>query len=215
MTRAEKWEKRNWFLFLTGYFLAGYLLINAFSAGRGVYYSVGFPFEARIPFIPVFILGYICAYGSVIYLYFVIRDITPWRRTAVSFLTLFTLCFSVFLLFPVKMTLRPDIAVLMGNGVIDDIARFYFTVDKPYNAFPSLHVATPTLATLLVWRHYPLAHWILLAMALITAVSVVLVKQHYISDVIAGFIVAVVCFAVVGATQPWWGPFFKPAKDGK
>lgn len=213
MTSHERWEKRNWFLFLVGYFAAGYLACNWFNAQRGVYYDVGFGFENSIPFLPAFILGYLCVYGSMIYMYFLADEITFWRRTAVSMLVMTTMAFVVFLMFPVKMALRPDIATIEGGGIIGWLTRFYFVIDKPYNAFPSLHVAYPTLVTLLVWRRRPLARWILLAMTFITAVSVVLVKQHYISDVIAGLILAVVCFAVVGATQPWWGSFFKPSSE--
>lgn len=209
MTHAEKWEKRNWFLFLIGYFAAGYLACNWFNAQRGIYYDVSFGFESDIPFMPAFILGYLCVYASLIYMYILTNEITIWRRTAVAFLVMTTVAYIVFLIFPVKMALRPEIALVNGDGIVDWLTRFYFVIDKPYNAFPSLHVAYPTIATLLVWRTHPIARWVLATMTLITAVSVVLVKQHYIADVIAGFVMASVCFMVVSRTQVWWGSLFK------
>jgi len=212
MTSHERWEKRNWFLFLVGYFAAGYLACNWFNAQRGVYYDISLGFESSIPFVPAFILGYLCVYGSMIYMYIITNEITIWRRTAVSIVLMTTVAFIMFLIFPVKMVLRPEIAAVGGDGIVDWLTRFYFVIDNPYNAFPSLHVAYPTICTLLVWRTHPIARWVIAIMTLITAVSVVLVKQHYIADIAGGLIVASVCFVVVSKTEAWWGSLFKGSK---
>lgn len=213
MTSHERWEKRNWFLFLIGYFAAGYLACNWYNAHRGIYYDVSFGFESSIPFMPAFILGYLCVYGSMIYVYILANEIGLWRRTAVAVLLMTTVAYIIFIVFPVKMVLRPEVSAVNGYGTVDWITRFYFVIDKPYNAFPSLHVAYPSMATLLVWRARPVARWILLVMTFITAVSVVLVKQHYIADILGGLVVAAVCFVVVSKTQIWWESLFKHAKS--
>jgi len=89
----------------------------------------------------------------------------------------------------------------------------YFIVDKPYNAIPSLHVAYPTIATLLLWKTQPHARWFLLAMAAITAVSVVLVKQHYIMDTLAGAAAAALAYYGMLRTEKVWGKWFEKKRS--
>lgn len=192
MTREERRWKFNWFLFMVGYFTAGYLAINWISSRRTSFFDVALGFESSIPFFPLFIFGYILVYLSVVLTYVVLRDAGDWRRAIVSFLLATTLAYAVFLLFPVRMTLRPDLAGL--SGVSAAVTRFYYIIDLPFNCFPSLHVTYPTLATLVSWRHHRVWRLLFAAMALVVAISVVLVKQHYLADVAAGFANAALCF---------------------
>ena len=195
MTREERRHKFNWYLLMIGYFAAGYLSINWVSAQRTTFFDVAFPFEQAIPFIPVFIFGYILVYASILFIYTVIDDYADWRRVVGVFFLSTTLAYAIFLLFPVRMTMRPDLAELTGFSAA--VTRFYYLIDLPYNCFPSLHVTYPTLATLVAWRHHRTWRWVFAAMALVVAVSVVLVKQHYLADVVAGFLNAGLCFWVV------------------
>jgi len=208
MTSKEKWEKRNWLLFLSGYFAIGYLVINWFNESRSYYFDVAFPFERHIPFIPFFILGYLFVYASVLILYLLVNDIILWRRTVVSFIVLTTLCYIIFLIFPVRMTERPEVADMIVRNLLDKIARFYFVIDRPYNLLPSIHAAYPTLTTILAWRAALIGRWFLLAMTVIIAVSVVLVKQHYIMDVVAGIFAAFISYYVVAKTEKVWSSWF-------
>lgn len=189
-----KREKQNWFLFLVGYFSCGYLAINWFSQTRSTFHDLSISLDYKIPFVPIFIFGYVLVYFSVLLLYLVLREWEDWKRAIISFLLATTVAYIVFLLYPVRMNLRPDLTGL--TGIAMEVSRFYYFIDLPYNCFPSLHVTYPTLATLLTWRNHRYVRWVFLAMALIVAVSVVLVKQHYISDVIAGFANAFLCFGI-------------------
>lgn len=208
MTLAERWEKRNWFLFIIGYFAIGYVLINWVNESRAHYFDVAFGFESSIPFVSFFILGYLFVYVSMLVLYFLIDDIRLWRRAVVSFLFLTSVCYAIFLLLPVKMTDRPEVREMVVRTIFDQIARFYFVVDRPFNALPSIHASYPMLATLLVWRTAPVGRWVLVAMTAIIAVSVVLVKQHYIMDVTTGIFAAFICYYVVLKTEHLWHRWF-------
>jgi membrane-associated phospholipid phosphatase len=194
MTKAEKREKLNWFLFMIGYFTAGYLAINWFSQVRTHFFNVGFDFENQIPFIPVFIFGYLLVYLSVILFYVVIDDIKDWHCGVIAFIASTTLAYIVFLVFPVRMDLRPEMSEIAGSSLSLAVTRFYYYIDAPYNLFPSLHVTYPTLAALVAWRHHSKMRLAFAAMAVLVAISVILVKQHYIADVVAGFANAGVCF---------------------
>lgn len=209
MTPKEKWEKRNWFLFVIGYFAIGYVAINWINEFRLHYYDVVLPFETKIPFIPTFIFGYLLVYINIIVIYLLADEIELWRRTLVSYIFLTTLCYVIFLVFPVKMVHRPELEGWVPVNVIQALARAYFIIDRPYNALPSLHVSYPMLATFLVWRTRPVWRWILLVMTIITSVSVVLVKQHYILDVITGAAAAMITYWTVVKSECWWRRFFK------
>lgn len=184
MTKKEIKEKRGWFLFMAGYFAVGYMLINRVSQSRSSFFDVSMPFEGDIPFAALFIFGYLLVYLSVVAAYLVIDDMEDWMRVVRSFLIATTIAYILFLAFPVKMEMRPELAA--GGGISEWATRLYFAIDLPYNCFPSLHVTYPVLATLLVWRTKPVMRWIFLVMATTVAISVILVKQHYIADVVAG-----------------------------
>ena len=199
---GERWHRFNWFLFMIGYFSFGYLTINWISSRRASFFDVSFPWENDIPFIPVFIFGYILVYLSVLLVYLVIRDTGDWRRVVIAFLISTSLSYAIFLLFPVKMTMRPDLTGLSGVSAL--VTRYYYIIDLPYNCFPSLHVTYPTLATLVAWRSHAVWRWIFAAMAFVVAVSVVLVKQHYVADVVAGFLNAGLCFWITVRLEKLW-----------
>lgn len=177
-------------LLLLAYFSVGYLGINAFSASRNIFYTVGFSFEERIPFMAPFILGYLLDYGSVLLIYLVIPNWTIFKKVAWGFFWVMTVHYLFFLVFPVKMIWRPEI--VEAKNFFEWLAQFNFSLDKPFNCFPSLHVAFPTLVSVLSWRFIPKWRFLFIAMALITAISVVMVKQHYIADALAGVLVATV-----------------------
>jgi membrane-associated phospholipid phosphatase len=63
-------------------------------------------------------------------------------------------------------------------------------VDPPGNVFPSLHVAHTTMLAILLIRDRPLLGRVALVMATLLALSTMTTKQHFIADVISGYILA-------------------------
>lgn len=206
MTPEEIKEKRNWFLFLVGYFSAGYLGTNHFASQSSHFHNVAFSFEQNIPFIPEFIIGYAGVYVAIIVAYFVIGNIRDWRRTVVSFILTMTAAYVIFLAFPVQMTMRPD--VTGQSGFFIWLTKLFYNIDKTANCFPSLHVASPTLAAIALWNNHRKTSIAMFFVAAIVAISVLLVKQHYIADVFAGAILAAIAYAVAVKTEKFWMRFF-------
>lgn len=207
MTREEKRDKRNWFLLMLGYFSFGYMFLNWLASGSTRFYDLSFGFESHIPFIPAFILGYSCVYIGMFLAFFVIDDVDDWHRTVVCCFLMTTICYLFFYFFPVKMTMRPDITG--KTGIFYAMTRGIFAIDLPTNCFPSLHVAYPTFATLVTWRHHKIARWVMLAMAVIVMISVVLVKQHFIADVFGGIAVSLGSFMITVKSEAWWKSWFR------
>lgn len=207
LTPREKKEKRALFLIVIGYFTAGYLLINWINLHRSHYFDVSLPGEENIPFIAFFIFGYILVYLSVFLLYFIIDDIEDFRRTAMAYLAVTTIHYILFLIFPVRCDMRPDLSGL--EGISAGVTRFFYFIDKPQNCFPSLHMAYSVLAMLVSWRKHYCMRVIFAVMAVLVGISVILVKQHYIMDVIAGAAAALIIYAIVTKTEPIWSKLFK------
>src|SRR5450432_3001020 len=63
-------------------------------------------------------------------------------------------------------------------------------VDPPGNVFPSLHVAHTTMLSLLLLKDRPILGRVALVMATMLAISTLTTKQHFIADVLSGYLLA-------------------------
>lgn len=168
------------------YFLVGYFATNWFNSWRGISHLVAFSFEEGIPFYPLAIIGYSFVFISLLIVYFMVPAGPLFDKTAKAFFLLMTLHYIIFILFPVRMDWRPFIE---PDSFLNGLTWLYYSIDQPYNCFPSLHVAFPTLSAAILWNR-PRLRWLMFLFALIVAISVVLVKQHYILDAAAGALIA-------------------------
>ena len=62
------------------------------------------------------------------------------------------------------------------------------SVDPPGNVFPSLHVAFASGLALVMRSHRPRVGTLTLVMTVLLALSTLVTKQHFIADVLAGFV---------------------------
>ncbi|MFC1618186.1 phosphatase PAP2 family protein [Patescibacteria group bacterium] len=179
--------KRTWFAIMIAYFLIGYLLTNWLAEHSTHYYDVSLDWEKSIPFMPFFIFGYLLVYVSIHLVYTQMKSREECYQAIISFFLATTIAFLVFIFIPVKMTMRPNIHVVSGISTLAT-GLFYF-LDLPNNCFPSLHVAYAFLAILILRKSF-----IVISFGLTISISVVLVKQHYIADVLSGILLAIACY---------------------
>ena len=164
-------------------FSATYLPINLFSVGREAR-TLFLPGEERIPFVPLAEYLYVLTYFVPVLLFFTVRDAVTLQRLLRATTQTLMAAYATYLLFPVYFE-RPSLQVTSLHTWLLSIEY----LDKPYNHFPSLHVALTWLAVHASQVPRVTRRW--LAVVVIgVSLSTLLVKQHYIVDVIYGFALA-------------------------
>jgi membrane-associated phospholipid phosphatase len=141
-------------------------------------------FEKNIPFIPFFIVFYVLTYALVVIPYFVLRDIQEYRRAVLAYLFVIFISSIVYIIYPVK-TIRPEI---IGSGVFLNIVGWVYSIAKPYNLFPSLHISLSTISTLVCLKHNKAVGYVLVILLFFVSLSTLFVKQHYLVDIIFGVV---------------------------
>jgi membrane-associated phospholipid phosphatase len=170
--------------------LALYMGVNAATAGR----SVAQPFlpgEARIPLVPAAYPFYAAVYLEILMPVLLARTRGAFFRAQAAIGAASLIAFALFLAAPMAYP-RPVIAAPHG---LEWMLRLEWAVDGPRCTFPSLHVATAVLLYLGLRDEAPRWRWPLLALAVGVGVSTVLVKQHFVVDVLGGALLAIGC---------WW-----------
>ena len=164
-------------------FTATYVPINVFSVGRAAH-VLFLPGEERLPFLPVFEYLYVVTYFIGAFLTATIRDYATFRRLAVATGLTLLAAYTTYLVFPVYFE-RPHLEVTSVHTWLLSLEY----MDKPYNHFPSLHVALSWLAVLAA-QVSRASRAGLSIVAVGISLSTVFVKQHYVVDVLYGFALA-------------------------
>ena len=176
-------------------FAATYLPINVFSVGRAAH-TLFLPGEERLPFLPLFEYLYVLTYFLPALLLITVRDYAVLLRLVRAYGLTLLGAYATYLLFPVYFE-RPPLEVSSFDTWLLSLEY----LDKPYNHFPSLHVALSWLA---VHASQGTRKFRFGLGVLVTGISVstVFVKQHYIVDVLYGFALAWVAWRFARSRQP-------------
>ncbi|HZE97344.1 MAG TPA: dual specificity protein phosphatase family protein [Planctomycetota bacterium] len=157
--------------------------------------SIQFEWERRLPFIPGMILPYWSLDLFFLGSFFLCTDRKE-RRILGGRITAAILGAGVcFLLFPLKMKVtRPA-----GAGSWKPLFDVLWSFDRPYNLFPSLHIALVTILAEHYARHTRgLLHTGILGWFALVAVSTLLTWQHHAIDLAGGFVLGLLCLRLVG-----------------
>ena len=176
-------------LICTGLFLALYTVSGALSYQNAVYLPMP-EFEKNITFIPWTIWIYIVLYP--IYLVWSLYSYTrldDMNRTLYGFVLLTLLSCAFFLVFPVTYP-RELYPLGIGNDLTTLIFRGMRSVDKPSNCLPSLHVGICYLFALGFYRENQRKFSVAMFISTLVALSTLTTKQHYIFDIVAGFLLS-------------------------
>ena len=172
-------------------FLVVYGGCNWITARRGQVGSFYFPWERATPFVPFMIIPYMSIDLFFIAAPFLCRtdeELRIFARRVTAAILIAGLCF---LLVPLRFAFpRPH-----AGGWLGTLFDWFRGMDAPFNLFPSLHAALLLLLVDIYARRlrgvlwYAAMFWFLLI-----ALSPILTYQHYIIDIIGGFVLAGYCF---------------------
>jgi membrane-associated phospholipid phosphatase len=144
--------------------------------------------DRLIPFEPNWVFFYGSMYAFVILPFVYVKDRQIYKHMWFSFCLTGLIAYIIFLVFPVFDMMR-------HKDDMHQFAQFFLGLDNehdtPYNCFPSLHVGFSMTAGL--WTYYADRTKVGLAVliwGLLVSLSVLLVKEHYIADLIAGATIA-------------------------
>lgn len=169
-------------------------LVIAGRARAGVVHVPAVALDRLLPLAPTWALVYGALYAFLIVLpVFVIQQPELIRRTVWAYLTVWIVAYICFLVYPTVAS-RPD--TVTGEGFAVWGLRFLYEADPPYNCFPSLHVAHSFVSALACYRVHRTLGFVALASASLVGISTLFTKQHYVADVIAGIVLALIAYAV-------------------
>ncbi len=170
-----------------------YIFIAGLMPGRTVHVPE-LPVDRIVPLQPAWALVYGSLYLFLIVLpVFVVRQEEHIRRTVLAYLTVWITAYICFLAYP---TIAPRPAKVDGEGFAAWGLKFLYSADPPYNCFPSLHVAHSFVSALTSYRVHRKVGIAGTLCASLVGVSTLYTRQHYVLDVIAGILLALVAYAV-------------------
>ncbi len=158
-----------------------YIPINRWSASFEAYHPETWV-DRAIPSTP----GWMYVYAAVFITGFtpvlVVRPRGLFRRVAAAYMLVQCVAFAFFLLLPVHMERRP-----LDMAIVDFPSwgqRLAYHLDTQAACMPSIHVTLAVLAALCTWKADRLVGGLNMALAVLVATSTLMVKQHYLADVL-------------------------------
>ena len=181
-------RERLWLTILAfAFYIVGYFSLNRWFPSTESH-TVATAIDTSLPLMPSWVYVYVFVYFVAFLPMAVVANQRLFQRGVIAYLAAQFTCFVVFYTYPVEMALRqePDAA--------DTFAQWGLLVvhwiDGPGTCLPSLHVTAATMGALLCWKADRLTSILALMAAALIGISTLLVKQHYIVDVVLGFAVA-------------------------
>jgi membrane-associated phospholipid phosphatase len=148
------------------------------------------PLDRALPVVPVFAIPYLSLipYIGVSLLAFLFIRARVYRSAAMTMIIVWFISYACYF-FLQSYVARPAIT---GTDPFSAMVRSIYAGDRPYNDFPSLHTSLSTIIAIHWWR---IDRRIGIAATVWTALivaSTVLIKQHYLADVVGGLALGVV-----------------------
>jgi len=173
-------------LLLTVLFAVVYGGSNWLNNNRSHYFQLYFQWEFAIPFIPAMILAYFS-----LQLLFLLPLLHCHRNGLLLLAKRMAVAIPVagiiFLLLPTQL----GFARQATTSVFTPFYDLLYTLDRPHNLFPSLHVTLSTLViTALLRQLNAILLWLYIAWLLLLYLSVLLVHQHHVLDIAGGILLA-------------------------
>ena len=163
-----------------------YIFIAQLIREHGVAHAPELALDRAIPLWPAWAIVYGCLYLFLILLpIFVVREPMHLRRTIYAYMTVWLTAYVIFWFYPTYAP-RPQGDAVPGPGFTAWALRALYDMDPPLNCFPSIHVGHSFVSAITLCRVHRRVGAASLVAASLVGLSTLLVKQHYVLDVVAG-----------------------------
>lgn len=178
--------------FVTGYFGVG-LSTKAVEARE-----LNTFLDGQVPFIARSVWIYLLIFPAALLPLFVVRCQRLFRRTALAYAAAIAVSLICFKMFPVTSArLRADTALLDLLQPSNWAVATLYSIDPPYNLFPSLHLSIAALAAFSAWKAARLYGTVAIVCLAFVGVSVCTVKQHVVLDAAGGIVLGALASAII------------------
>lgn len=149
--------------------------------------------DDAIPFMPAFSVPYVLyfpfLFGTV--LYGILRA-PQWQTVALATLLTQSVAMLTYFFFQTHVP-RPAIT---RDGIFESLTRYVYANDRPYNCFPSLHVAHAAGCLFWTVTFFPAFAAPLVGLTTAIILSTMFIKQHALADVAGGLALSVTALAI-------------------
>ncbi len=144
--------------------------------------------DRAIPLVPVMVIPYL-SLTPLIILAAAVSAIADLRRVQALALAVTLALLASYLVYALAQSyvIRPSPP---GRDWLTAAVRHVYSLDRPYNDFPSLHTSLATIVAVLWLRIHPRTGTAVAIWCALIVASTVLIHQHYLADVAGGLAVA-------------------------
>jgi len=173
--------------------LAFYFALEFYTSKKISFISLDLPYENLIPQIPFFFIIYLLAYPVALLPFILFNEKKILKRILTAYLLITLISSVIYIFFPTEITRLP----LNLENFYDKLLFYFRKIDTNQNLFPSFHAGLVFLSTFICNLKYKKLGKILYLLSFIIVLSTLFIKQHYILDLIFGFLLASIIFRLV------------------
>jgi membrane-associated phospholipid phosphatase len=172
-----------------------YFFVNRLQVEANRRMDLGIPLDQQIPYVPLFALVYFSTYIFVVQPFFILSNGRQFYWMLTSFVSISVLSSLIHATVPSKIE---RVELVTAGGLSGLMLGLFQKTCKPYGNFPSMHVglSVPVVAVNFMVGGPVIGSFVLI-WAILIALSTLFTKQHYLLDVLAGFMGGLVISATI------------------
>jgi membrane-associated phospholipid phosphatase len=174
-----------------------YFFVNRLQVEPNHRIDLGMELDRKTPYLPLFALVYFSTYVFVAQPFFILSNARQFYWMLTSFVSISIISSLIHAIVPSRIE---RVEQVTAGGLSGWMLGLFQKTCKPYGNFPSMHVglSVPVIAANFIVGG-PAIGSIIFIWAVLIALSTLFTKQHYILDVLAGFMGG----AVISALAFW------------
>jgi membrane-associated phospholipid phosphatase len=169
-----------------------YMFINQNNVGKPAAFLETF-FDDIMPFNRYWVWPYYIYYILIGLPFLIIDNRRDLIKAVYAYIITGVITLSFYAFWPTRI-FRPHVP---GSDISARLVRALYDTDKPYNCFPSQHVANSFTSAFIMLKSNRKIGLFFLAFAILISLSTVFIKQHTFVDIPSGFLVALISIILV------------------